>query len=168
MSLQARAATRCCMLQRADAALSRMTSHDVHHRASCAQRGDRAPAARAAAHGRLDGAAPGELFRRRRSLRTVGIVGLDLSPPHALLRSLAVDEHARTHGVGAQLLAHAEQYAWSRGVRSLYLLTTTAEPFFAARGYVRVDREQAPAFIRSSTEFSALCPESAAFMLKRL
>lgn len=98
----------------------------------------------------------------------LGIVGLDISPPHALLRSLAVDEHARTHGVGAQLLAHAEQYAWSRGVRSLYLLTTTAEPFFAARGYVRVDREQAPAFIRSSTEFSALCPESAAFMLKRL
>ncbi|MET0659323.1 MAG: arsenic resistance N-acetyltransferase ArsN2 [Steroidobacteraceae bacterium] len=98
----------------------------------------------------------------------LGIVGLDLSPPHALLRSLAVDACARRHGLGAQLLAHAEQHARGRGVREVYLLTTTAEPFFAARGYARTEREQAPAFIRSSAEFSTLCPASAAFMLKHL
>ena len=98
----------------------------------------------------------------------LGIVGLELSPPHGLLRSLAVDAPARAVGVGSRLLAHAEAHARSRGVRSLYLLTTTAEAFFAARGYAPADRSEAPPIIRSSTEFTALCPASAALMVKHL
>jgi hypothetical protein len=52
-----------------------------------------------------------------------------------LLRSLVVDPRARTTGIGSQLVAHAEAYARARGMPSIYLLTTTAEAFFAARGY---------------------------------
>jgi len=98
----------------------------------------------------------------------VEVVGLELSPPHGLLRSLVVEPRARSGGLGSRLLAHAEAHARSRDVRSLYLLTTTAEAFFGARGYVRADRREAPPFIRSSPEFTALCPESAAFMVKHL
>ncbi|HEX7116126.1 MAG TPA: arsenic resistance N-acetyltransferase ArsN2 [Steroidobacter sp.] len=109
-----------------------------------------------------------EFFQAGDPTAPLGIVGLELSPPHGLLRSLVVDARARSGGLGSRLLTHAEAHARSRGVRSLYLLTTTAEAFFAARGYARADRSEAPPFIRSSAEFTALCPASAAFMVKRL
>jgi amino-acid N-acetyltransferase len=96
------------------------------------------------------------------------IVGLELFGPDALLRSLVVSSTARTQGVGSALVRHAEEYAASRHVRALYLLTTTAESYFEHRGYRRVDRAQAPPSIQSTREFASLCPASSAFMIKRL
>lgn len=98
----------------------------------------------------------------------VGIIGLELAPPHALLRSLVVDAQSRSAGLGTQLLSHAERHAAQSGVQTIYLLTTTAESFFAARGYARVPRSAAPPPIASSAEFASLCPASAAFMGKEL
>lgn len=107
-------------------------------------------------------------FVARALARPIGIIGLELAPPHALLRSLVVDASARTSGVGSQLLEHAERHARGNGVRTLYLLTNTAESFFARRGYSRVPRTQAPSAISSSAEFASLCPATAAFMAKEL
>ena len=98
----------------------------------------------------------------------VGLVGLELHGCDALLRSLVVDPNSRTKGIGSQLVEHAETYARARGVASLYLLTTTAERFFAHRGYARVERRNAPESISTTREFSSICPASSAFMLKRL
>ena len=75
---------------------------------------------------------------------------------------------SRAAGIGSRLVAHAEDYAARHGVRSVYLLTTTAEGFFAARGYVRSERDDAPDSIRSTREFAGLCPASSAFMIKQL
>jgi amino-acid N-acetyltransferase len=97
-----------------------------------------------------------------------GVVGLELYPPLALLRSLAVTSISRSRGLGATLLAEAERYARSREVKEIYLLTTTAERFFARAGYERIQREAAPQAIRETQEFSSLCPASSAFMRKRL
>lgn len=97
-----------------------------------------------------------------------GLVGLELHGDVALLRSLAVAADARAAGLGSALVAHAETYARSRAVRSLYLLTTTAEAFFARRGYARIDRDRAPVSIRATREFGELCPTSSAFMFKHL
>ncbi len=99
---------------------------------------------------------------------STGMVGLELPGTDALLRSLAVSEDARCAGLGTALLAHAEDRASSDGIHTLYLLTTTAEAFFASRGYTRLDRAVAPAAIRSTAEFAGLCPSNSAFMLKRL
>jgi amino-acid N-acetyltransferase len=98
----------------------------------------------------------------------IGIIGLELFPPHALLRSLVVDASVRASRVGSQLLEHAERHARVRGVHTVYLLTNTAETFFARRGYSRVSRAEAPPAISSSAEFASLCPASAAFMAKTL
>lgn len=49
-----------------------------------------------------------------------GIVGLELYPPVALLRSLAVAPKARGRGVGSELLADAEQYARRHEVKDIY------------------------------------------------
>jgi amino-acid N-acetyltransferase len=96
------------------------------------------------------------------------LVGLEIYGEAALLRSLVVSVAARTQGLGSVLLLHAEEYAAAHQVRALYLLTTTAEPYFAHRGYRRIDRSEAPPSIQSTREFAGLCPSSSAFMIKRL
>jgi amino-acid N-acetyltransferase len=97
-----------------------------------------------------------------------GVIGVELHGKSGLLRSLAVAETARGRGCGKRLVKEAEQYAASHGVQSLYLLTTTAAAFFAALGYVKVDRAQVPQAIRDTEEFSSLCPSSSVLMVKTL
>jgi N-acetylglutamate synthase-like GNAT family acetyltransferase len=53
-------------------------------------------------------------------------------------------------------------------VRRIFLLTTTAEAFFARRGYGRIAREHAPESIRTTCEFADICPASSALMVKTL
>jgi amino-acid N-acetyltransferase len=96
------------------------------------------------------------------------LVGLEIYGEAALLRSLVVSAAARTQGLGSALVLHAEEFAAAHQVRALYLLTTTAEPYFEHRGYRRIDRSQAPPSIQSTREFASLCPSSSAFMIKRL
>jgi len=97
-----------------------------------------------------------------------GLVGLEIYGPVALLRSLVVGANARRKGLGSALVEHAEQYAGSKRVRSIYLLTTTAEAFFKRLGYDRIDRSQAPSCIERTREFASLCPANSAFMAKSL
>ncbi|WP_454829050.1 arsenic resistance N-acetyltransferase ArsN2 [Pseudoxanthomonas wuyuanensis] len=95
-----------------------------------------------------------------------GIVGLELYGHVALLRSLAVAGTARGNGLGDALVAYAERHAVQQGVGSIYLLTTTASGFFERHGYHPVAREDAPAAIARTSQFSNLCPSSSAFMVK--
>jgi amino-acid N-acetyltransferase len=97
-----------------------------------------------------------------------GLVGLELYGTDALLRSLVVAENARRKGLGSTLIDHAEQYAASKGVRSIYLLTTTAEAFFKRLGYERIERSTAPPSIERTREYAGLCPASSAFMSKQI
>jgi amino-acid N-acetyltransferase len=97
-----------------------------------------------------------------------GLVGVELYGAEGLLRSLVVVPEQRTQGVGSRLVTHVERYASEQGVRRLFLLTTTAQAFFASRGYAALEREAAPASIRATREFSDICPASSAFMVKTL
>jgi amino-acid N-acetyltransferase len=97
-----------------------------------------------------------------------GLVGLELSGDVALLRSLAVSPEVRFSGMGTALVRFAENHARETGVRTLYLLTTTAEAFFVRLGYARTERDFAPAAISSTREFAGLCPASSAFMSRSL
>ena len=97
-----------------------------------------------------------------------GLIGLELFGDVALLRSLVVSPDARTSGVGTALVRHAEAQARAQGVRTLCLLTTTAEGFFERRGYAKIPRDAAPAAIKTTREFAGICPASSAFMSKQL
>lgn len=97
-----------------------------------------------------------------------GLVGLELCGTDALLRSLVVAPENRVSGSGSALVACAEDYARMHGIGSMYLLTTTAEAFFAHRGYARIEREDAPDSIRSTREYSGICPATSALMVKHL
>jgi amino-acid N-acetyltransferase len=97
-----------------------------------------------------------------------GLVGLELFGDVALLRSLVVAPERRGSGEGTSLLGFAEREARARGVRAMYLLTTTADPFFAKHGYSRASRDAAPPAIRATREFAGICPASSAFMCRQL
>jgi amino-acid N-acetyltransferase len=96
----------------------------------------------------------------------IGTVGLELTAPVALLRSLAVAPAHRGQGVGERLVALAERHAAMNGVDALYLLTTTAASFFTKLGYAFAERADAPAAIQATAQFSGLCPASSIFMAK--
>ena len=98
----------------------------------------------------------------------VGAVGLEVLGDVGLLRSVAVDEPHRGTGLGKRLVEALEEHAKGAGVRELYLLTTTAEDFFAGLGYKRIPREEAPTSIAATAQFVELCPASSSFMLKRI
>lgn len=97
-----------------------------------------------------------------------GLVGLEILGDVALLRSLVVAAGSQGVGAGSALVKHAEQAAREAGVRAIYLLTTTAEGFFARHGYQRAARESAPPAIRATREFAGICPASSAFMTRTL
>lgn len=96
----------------------------------------------------------------------VAVVGLELFGAVALLRSLAVAPAHRGRGLARQLVAYAESVAVSRGVDSLFLLTTTASDFFGKLGFVPASRSAAPPAIQATSQFSVLCPASSAFLRK--
>ena len=53
-------------------------------------------------------------------------------------------------------------------LRRLHLPTTPLVPLFRALGDADIDRGAAPAAVAASREFTALCPASAAYLVKAL
>jgi len=98
----------------------------------------------------------------------VGSVAVEPYGDAGLLRSLAVAEGARGRGLGTALADAAESQARAHGLTHLYLLTTTAAPFFQARGWAPVDRADVPEGVRTATEFQGTCPASAVCLGKAL
>ena len=104
----------------------------------------------------------------RKDGATVGTVGIEYAGEAALLRSLCVAPSHRGQGLGARLLRASEAAAAARGVRVLYLLTTSAAGFLEGHGFSRAPRESAPDGIRNTAQFRTLCPAAAACLRKSL
>ena len=98
----------------------------------------------------------------------VGVAGLEVCCDDALLRSVAVKPEWRSKGVGRALVTRAIADAESRGIRALYLLTTTAEHYFPSFGFKKIEREQVPADVRKTDEFTKACPDTAIAMSRPL
>jgi amino-acid N-acetyltransferase len=98
--------------------------------------------------------------------RVVGAVGLEVYGECALLRSAVVDAGRRGSGLGIDLVESLLRRAATRGVREIYLLTTTAEHFFPRFGFVRIARGDVAPAVQESAEFRGACPDSAIAMRK--
>lgn len=96
----------------------------------------------------------------------VACAALEIDGADALLRSVAVTAELRGAGLGRQIVDRAEAEARDLGVRTLYLLTTTAERFFDKLGYHTMDRAKVPEVVRGSAEFSA-CSSAGAIAMWR-
>ena len=100
--------------------------------------------------------------------RLVGAIGLERYGEAGLLRSAVVEPSAQGTGLGQRLVHELLAHATARGVREIYLLTTTAEHFFPRFGFERMDRGEVPAAVQASVEFREACPASATVMRARL
>jgi amino-acid N-acetyltransferase len=98
----------------------------------------------------------------------VGAAGLEIYGTIGLLRSLVVSLAYQGKGVGRMLYDRMIAYARLRGIKEMYLLTTTADKLFRKKGFVRVDREHMPDEIKKTDEFMHLCPASAVCMKKNI
>lgn len=98
----------------------------------------------------------------------VGVAGLEVYGPSALLRSVAVDESWRGSGVGRTLIDRALDQARQAGIEDVFLLTTTAEHYFPRFGFSCVNRDEVRQEVRASVEFQDACPASAVVMRKSL
>ena len=96
------------------------------------------------------------------------VAGLEVCCDDALLRSVAVRPAWRAGGLGHELVRRVVCDAEGRGLRALYLLTTTAEHYFPRFGFAPVARDAVPAEIRDSVEFRSACPASAVAMARQL
>ena len=94
----------------------------------------------------------------------IGVEGIEVYGDDGLLRSAAVVSSWRGKGVGDALTRDRIEWARRRGLRSLYLLTTTAGDYFPRFGFAPVARESAPTAVQGSREFSEACPSTALFM----
>ena len=115
-----------------------------------------------------DLADPGRQLFRFEADSPGGYGGLEGEGADRLLRSIVILADRRGHGLGQALVATLERQARDLGVERLHLLTTTAAPFFRALGYADTDRSTAPPPVATSREFTALCPASAAYLVKAL
>lgn len=98
----------------------------------------------------------------------IGVAGIELYERVALLRSVAIAPEWRGRGVAKLLSDTALEAARAAGAREVYLLTTTAEPYFARLGFACVEREAAPEGLQESAEFCGACPASAVLMRRAL
>ena len=85
-----------------------------------------------------------------------------------LLRSVAVAKGNRGTGLGQDLVLRCLEQAYADGIRTVVLLTTTADRFFPRFGFRRVERSAVPPEVTASAEFQGACPSSAAVMMLKL
>jgi amino-acid N-acetyltransferase len=94
----------------------------------------------------------------------VGSAGVERHGRFGLLRSVVVAPEMRRRGVAELLMRDRLAWAGTEGLEAVYLLTTTAERYFARMGFERVERDALPVEIRDSREFASTCPSSAVAM----
>ena len=98
----------------------------------------------------------------------VGSGGLEWYGNHALLRSVAVQKSARGKSKGKYIANDLLTRARLRSTKEIYLLTETAHDFFVKIGFKDISRNDVPDEIKASTEFSSVCPVSAACMVYKV
>src|SRR3954452_5210714 len=94
----------------------------------------------------------------------VGCGGAEAYKVAALIRSVAVADSHRGRGIGRRIVRQLVDRLASRGIREFYLLTTTAQPYFAKRGFKPIDRDEIHPQLLVSTELQGACPDTAVCM----
>ncbi|NIF43939.1 GNAT family N-acetyltransferase [Burkholderia sp. Tr-862] len=95
----------------------------------------------------------------------IGCGGIEYHEDCALIRSVAIVSHARGNDLGSAIVERLIAACRARSVRSIGLLTTTAEDYFAGFGFVPVARQDVPGPLLASSQFRGVCPQTATAML---
>jgi len=81
-----------------------------------------------------------------------------------LLRSVVVRKDYRGRGLARRIIAHLLDQARDEGRVAIYLLTETAQSYFADLGFVPMARADVPEAVSLTRQFVLLCPDSAICM----
>lgn len=100
--------------------------------------------------------------------RSIGVAGLERFGPVGLLRSVAVDPQHQGKQIAAQLVSRLLETAKAHNLEEVYLITNTADRYFERYGFQPVNRQEVPAAIQQTQQFSDLCPSSAIVMKRAL
>ena len=114
----------------------------------------------------LDGAREhlAEFLVAERGSSVVGCAAVEHYRDAGLLRSVAVAATEQGKGTGRVLVERCLRDAATSGIRTLVLLTTTADRFFPRFGFRVVARDEVPDALRASEEFRGACPAGAIAM----
>jgi len=96
--------------------------------------------------------------------RLIGCAGLQVAGQDGLVRSMAVHWTRRNAGLGSRLHERLLFEALLAGVKTLYVVTTTAEDFFAGHGFKKVAASAVPLELQASEEFTAFVPGGSTVM----
>lgn len=96
--------------------------------------------------------------------RLIGCAGLQVAGQDGLVRSMAVHWTRRNAGLGSKLHQRLLFEAALAGVTTLYVVTTTAEDFFAGHGFKKIEAAAVPAELQASEEFTAFVPGGSTVM----
>lgn len=96
--------------------------------------------------------------------KLIGTGALEIYKPYALLRSLAVSDSMRGQSLGSKITDDLIKEAKKNDIKRIYLLTETARLFFKRKGFKDIERNNAPTQVKSSSEFSSVCSDSAVCM----
>ena len=96
--------------------------------------------------------------------KVIGTGGLEFYGGYALLRSVSVRADLRGRSIGKHIVDDLLDRARRKAIE-VYLLTETAHQYFKHLNFNDVDRKSVPKEIQVSTEFSNVCPTSAACMV---
>jgi N-acetylglutamate synthase-like GNAT family acetyltransferase/protein-tyrosine-phosphatase len=110
------------------------------------------------------GGANQRFIAARENGRLIGCAGLQVAGQDGLVRSVAVHWTRRNAGLGSRLHERLLYEATLAGVRTLYVVTTTAEEFFAGHGFRKVAAGAVPAELQASEEFTAFVPGGSTVM----
>ena len=94
----------------------------------------------------------------------IACAGLELHDRAGLLRSVAVSENHRSHGLGEKLVQAVLDHAKAHHLSSISLLTETAQDYFPRFGFQISTRDMLPASLHASAEFRGACPDAAIAM----
>jgi amino-acid N-acetyltransferase len=97
-----------------------------------------------------------------------GTIGMEFYETTALLRSAAVAPEYQRQGLGDKLLASINGYAKEHGIDEIVLLTTTAEDYFARKGFAAIARDELRGRVLTSTQLNGACPSTAVSMRMKL
>ena len=97
-----------------------------------------------------------------------GTIGIEIYEQTGLLRSASVLPTLQNQGIGTKLFNRLLDDAKEKGVKEILLLTTTAQNYFAKKGFTPVSRETITGDVLSSEEFKGGCPSTAICMRIKL
>ena len=98
----------------------------------------------------------------------VGIGGLEhCAEDIGLLCSFAAAPEFRNQGIAARIFERVSANARQSDITVLYLLTNTAQDYFAKRGFAPMTRDRAPEPIRRTSQYAAEPRCSTATLMRR-